>query len=149
MAENEPNPRSDPVSQNPDSEQPTVAAAVIARGGRVLLVRRRISEGTLSWQLPASAVEAGESPQQAAVREAREETTLVVTSTKVLGTRVHPDTGRTMVYVACDIVSGEAAVGDPEEVAEFVWASRADLPTLNPRGFFGPVQQYLDAMLVT
>jgi len=135
------------VSQNPDSEQPTIAAAVIARGGRVLLVRRRISEGALSWQLPAGAVEAGESPQQAAVREAREETALVVTSTETLGKRVHPDTGRMMVYVACDIVSGVAAVGDPREVAEFVWASRADLPTLIPRGLFGPVQRYLDTAL--
>jgi 8-oxo-dGTP diphosphatase len=135
------------VSQSPDDKQPTIAAAVIARDGKVLLVRRRVSEDTLSWQLPAGAVESGESPEQAAVREALEETGLVVTSSKVLGERVHPVTGRTMVYVACDVVSGEAVVGDPDELAEFVWAPRTDLPTLVPHGFFAPVQRYLDTAL--
>ncbi len=49
-----------------------------------------MSEGAPSWQLPAGAVEAGESSQQAAVRETLEETGLVVASTQILGERVHP-----------------------------------------------------------
>ena len=135
------------MSQTPDPEQPTIAAAVIVHDGKLLLVRRRIAEGTLSWQLPAGAVEPAESSEQAAVRETREETGLIVTATTVLGERVHPATGRAMVYVACTLVSGEALVGDPEELAEAKWAVPAELPTLVPYGFFEPVQRYLDTAL--
>lgn len=42
------------------ARQPGVAAAVIVHEGRVLMVRRRVSEGSLSWQFPARKVEPGE-----------------------------------------------------------------------------------------
>ncbi|QHC20236.1 NUDIX domain-containing protein [Streptomyces sp. GS7] len=42
--------------------------------GRVLAVRRRIGEGKLSWQFPAGEVEPGESRENVAVRETKEET---------------------------------------------------------------------------
>lgn len=131
----------------PDSPRPPIAAAVIVKGGRVLLVRRRVKEGTLSWQFPAGEVEAGESAGEAAVRESQEETGLTVAETKVLGERVHPATGRTMVYVACDVVTGEATVVDDEELVELAWAERSQLAEYVPYGFFEPVQQYLDGVL--
>jgi 8-oxo-dGTP diphosphatase len=131
----------------PDSPRPPIAAAVIVKGGRVLLVRRRVKEGSLSWQLPAGEVEAGEAAGQAAVREAGEEVGLTVAETKMLGERVHPATGRTMVYVACYVVDGEARVVDDEELAELAWAKRDQLAEYVPHGFFEPVQQYLDGAL--
>ena len=131
----------------PDSPRPPIAAAVIVKGGRVLLVRRRVNEGSLSWQFPAGEVEAGESAGVAAVREAQEETGLTVAEAKVLGERVHPATGRTMVYVACDAVSGEATVVDDEELVELAWAEHGQLAEYVPYGFFEPVQQHLDGAL--
>lgn len=131
----------------PDSPRPPIAAAVIVKGGRVLLVRRRVKEGTLSWQFPAGQVEAGETAGQAAVREAGEEVGLTVAETKVLGERVHPATGRTMVYVVCDVVDGDARVVDDEELVELAWAGRGQLAEYVPHGFFEPVQQYLDGAL--
>ena len=47
-----------------------IAAAVIVSKGTVLLIRRRTAEGQLSWQFPAGMVEPGETPADAAVREA-------------------------------------------------------------------------------
>jgi 8-oxo-dGTP diphosphatase len=136
------------VSQpTPDSARPPIAAAVIVKGGRVLLVRRRVKEGTLSWQLPAGQVEEGETAGQAAVRETGEEVGLTVTETKVLGERVHPTTGRTMVYVACDVVAGDARVVDDEELAELAWVEHGQLSEYVPHGFFESVQQYLDEAL--
>jgi 8-oxo-dGTP diphosphatase len=120
---------------------------VIVKGGRVLLVRRRVKEGSLSWQFPAGEVEAGESAGEAAVREAQEETGLTVAEAKVLGERAHPATGRTMVYVACDVVSGEATVVDDEELVELAWAEYGQLAEYVPYGFFEPVQQYLGSAL--
>lgn len=130
-----------------DTEQPAIAAAVIVHDGKVLLVKRRVSEGSLSWQFPAGAVEAGESAEDAAVRETREETGLTVEASKVLGERVHPNTGRTMIYVATQLLAGDAHVADDEELEEFAWTSLGQLANYVPHGFYEPVQQYLGAML--
>jgi 8-oxo-dGTP diphosphatase len=135
------------VTEQPSDTQPAIAAAVIAHEGNVLLVKRRVKEGSLSWQFPAGEIEPGESPEDAAVRETREETGLNVASTKVLGERVHPNTGRTMIYVACDVIDGSAALVDDDELDEFVWSSHAELAGYVPYGFFGPVQEHLDVVL--
>lgn len=137
----------------PDAKPP-IAAAVVVRSGRLLMVRRRISEGELSWQFPAGAVEAGESPEQAAVRECLEETGLTVTAVKLLGQRVHPATGRHMTYVACEAVEvhgedAEALVADPEELDAAVWVRLGALGDLVPSGLYAPVQTYLDGVLDT
>jgi 8-oxo-dGTP diphosphatase len=125
-----------------------IAAAVVVSGGRVLLVRRTVTEGELSWQFPAGKVEQSESPEEAAVREAHEETGLTVRATRSLGRRIHPMTGRTVVYVACELVDGVARVMDDREVAEVAWCDRVDLAERVPYALFGPVQAYLDAVLV-
>ncbi|MDK1473649.1 NUDIX hydrolase [Streptomyces sp. 549] len=130
------------------TELPGIAAAVIVEAGRVLMVRRRISEGELMWQFPAGGIEAGETPEQAAVRETAEETGLTVEAVKVLGERVHPKTGRLMSYTACSVVEGEAHVADADELAEVAWVAHGDIPEYVPYGLFGPVQEYLDAELV-
>ncbi len=124
-----------------------VSAAVIVRDGRVLLVRRALEEGDLRWQFPAGKLEAGESPEQAAVRETEEETGLTVEAVKTLGDRVHPNTGRLMHYVACAPISGEAHVADAEELAEVAWVAHAEIPDYVPYGLFEPVQEYLDGEL--
>ena len=135
------------MSNTSDAERPPIAAAIIVQDGQVLMARRRVKEGQLSWQFPAGEVEPGESAEEAAVREAEEETSLVVRAAKNLGDRVHPNTGRTMVYVACEVVSGTATVGDEEELAEVEWCDRATLTAYVPYPFFGPVQEHLDAHL--
>ena len=57
-------------------------------------------------------IEQSESASKAAVREANEEVGLTVAEAKVLGERVHPNTGRTMIYVACEILDGETSAID-------------------------------------
>lgn len=127
--------------------RPTIAAAIIVRGGKVLVVHRRVAEETLSWQFPAGAVEEGETPGQAAVRETQEETGLIVTESRVLGGRIHPDTGRAIVYVACDVKSGDATVVDDDELVGFAWSSRDELGDYVPHGLYPAVQVHLDALL--
>jgi 8-oxo-dGTP diphosphatase len=124
-----------------------IAAAVIVHDGRVLMIRRRVAEGELSWQFPAGGIEAGETAEQAAVRETAEETGLTVEAVKVLGERVHPKTGRHMSYVACSLLAGTAHVADADELAEVAWAAHGELPGYVPYGLFGPVQEHLDGEL--
>jgi 8-oxo-dGTP diphosphatase len=75
----------------------------------------------LSWQFPAGAVESGETREDAAVRESAEETGLTVRVLRLLGERVHPATGRTMSYTACEVVEGDASVVDDEELDAVEW----------------------------
>ncbi|KIF75135.1 NUDIX hydrolase [Streptomyces sp. 150FB] len=129
-------------------QRPGIAAAIVVHEGRVLMVRRRVNEGQLSWQFPAGEVEPGESCEGAAVRETREETGLTVSAAKLLGERVHPKTGRLMSYTACDVLSGTAYVADTEELAELAWVAHGEIVQYVPYGLFEPVQAYLDAALL-
>ncbi|MFG2645984.1 NUDIX hydrolase [Streptomyces sp. NPDC048370] len=134
------------TQQNAD-ERPGIAAAIVVHEGRVLMVRRRVSEGQLSWQFPAGEVEQGEAREDAAMRETQEETGLTVKAVKLLGERVHPSTGRLMSYTACDVVGGDAHVADTDELAELTWVAHAEINQYVPYGLFEPVQEHLDAVL--
>ncbi|MFJ3712222.1 NUDIX hydrolase [Streptomyces sp. NPDC090053] len=134
------------TQQNTD-ERPGIAAAIVVNEGRVLMVRRRVSEGQLSWQFPAGEIEPGEAREDAAVRETQEETGLTVAAVKLLGERVHPKTGRKMSYTVCNVLGGNAHVADTEELAELAWVAHDEIPEYVPYGLFEPVQEYLDAAL--
>ncbi|MEU2866045.1 NUDIX domain-containing protein [Streptomyces mirabilis] len=88
---------------------------------------------------PGGTVEPGETAEQAAVRETLEETGLGVEAVRLLGERVHPDTGRLIAYVACTVRGGTA-----REVSAIAWAARGEIHRYVPRGLFPPVQAYLD-----
>lgn len=138
---------SEDAKQEANEKQPAIAAAVVVQDSRVLLVQRRIAEGSLSWQFPAGAVEQGESYAHAAVRETAEETALVVEAITVLGERVHPNTGRLMGYVACEVKGGTAHLADADELANLAWVSAAELDDFVPHGFAPVVQRYLTIAL--
>jgi 8-oxo-dGTP diphosphatase len=126
---------------------PGISAAITVDGGRVLMVRRRVKEGELTWQFPAGAVEGGEAVEQAAVRETWEETGLTVEALYVLGRRVHPKTGRLISYTACAVLGGEAQIADPDELDALAWVAHEEIPDYVPYGLFEPVRQYLDNTL--
>lgn len=130
-----------------ETEKPPVSVAIIVDRGRVLMARRRAAEGEISWVFPGGAIEAGEGPQEAAVREVVEETGLNVEAVKVLGDRVHPKSKVPMHYVAVRLVGGEATVADDEELDAVAWITHGEIAEYVPYGLFGPVQEYLDGVL--
>ena len=128
--------------------KPGISAAIIVSDDKVLMVRRRISEGELMWQFPAGAIEAGESAEEAAVRETLEETGLEVKAVRVIGHLAsHPKSGREMFYTACDVVAGEAHVADADELDAVAWVAHGEISDYVPYGLFGPVQEHLDEVL--
>ena len=134
------------MTEQTDTQQ-GIATAIIVQGGKTLMIRRREREGKLLWAFPGGGIEAGETPEQAAVRETAEEVGLEVKAVSVLGDRVHPQTGRHMTYVACEVISGDAFVGDEEEIAAVVWVGHGEIAEYVPWGLYGPVQEYLDGVL--
>ncbi|MFI0515777.1 NUDIX hydrolase [Streptomyces sp. WSLK1-5] len=126
-----------------------VAGAVIVHSGRLLLMRRASPVGVLLWTFPSGKVEPGESASEAAVREAHEEVGVSVAPLVVLGSRVHPLSGRRVVYVACRLLAGEAHAASPREVAEVAWVDRGRLAELVPDGLYGPVQAWVNGQLAS
>jgi 8-oxo-dGTP pyrophosphatase MutT (NUDIX family)/transcriptional regulator with XRE-family HTH domain len=129
-----------PIPVEEALEQPVAAAIVTSELG-VLIGRR--NDGKPPWTFIAGEVEPGESPADAAVREVKEETGLRVRAGDVIGERVHPKTGRTMIYMAATPTHGtDVFVGDEVELAEVRWVSLAEADDLLP-GMFEPVREYL------
>jgi 8-oxo-dGTP diphosphatase len=129
-----------------DADAGPVALAVITRDGLVLLGRR--ADGKPRWAFPGGKLEPGESPESAAVREALEETGLRVRATGVIGSRVHPETGIRMVYVAAEL-AGEPGLTDDEnaELAEVRWVGLAEADELTDGAIFEPVHEHLNRAL--
>jgi len=123
-------------------ERPPVVAAIVTCERGVLIGKR--NDGKPPWTFIAGEVEPGESLADAAIREVKEETGLrVVAAEREIARRVHPKTGRTMIYLACSPTGNtEVFVGDTEELAEVRWVTLAEAEELLP-GLFEPVHRYL------
>jgi ADP-ribose pyrophosphatase YjhB (NUDIX family) len=94
-------------------------------GGRVLLVRENYDRRR--WSLPGGAVEPGESDEEAAIREAAEETGVVVRVQHLIGS-YGLDNGFSAAAFLCSITEGEPAVPPTGEIAEVRWWPGAELP---------------------
>lgn len=125
--------------------RPPIVAAVVTSSRGVLITRRH--DGKPLWGFVTGEVEPGEAPQDAAIREAKEETTLEVKVSHMIGERMHPATGRHMIYLAARPYQGtDVTIGDPAELAEVAWV---DLRTALDRlkGLYEPVRDHLVAAL--
>ncbi len=109
---------------------PKLAVAVlVVMGDRILLGRR--GPGTREpgkWSFPAGFVERGERVEDAATREAREETGLEVTIGRLIGLFSSAGEAVALAVYAVDAFVGEARAGD--DLAELGWFVLDDLPEL-------------------
>jgi 8-oxo-dGTP diphosphatase len=131
------------VSESSTAAEPApVVAAIVTSYAGVLIGRR--NDGKPPWTFIAGKIESGESPADAAVRDVKEETGLRIRAGGVIGRRVHPRTGRTMVYMAARPTHGtDVFVGDAEELAEVRWASLSEADELMSGQIFEPVRQHI------
>ena len=108
---------------------PTLGVAVaILDDNRILLIKREDFE---VWALPGGGVDAGESLAQAAIREAREETGLQVSLTRLVGvySRPHWDHGGDHVVLFAAAPIGGVLLEDADgEVLDARYFARHELP---------------------
>lgn len=114
--------------------RPGVGVAVfVMKDGKILLLKRKGAHGAGTWSLPGGHMEYGETPEQTAVREAKEETSLEVSNPKVVGITndFMPADGKHYftIFVEADFLGGTAANLEPESASELGWFSKDSLPS--------------------
>jgi 8-oxo-dGTP diphosphatase len=119
-------------------EHPLVGVgAIIIQDDHVVLVKRAHPPIQGQWSIPGGVLEVGEFVREAAVREAREETGLIVEPGELLGVydRVLRDPENRVQYhyvlidFLCRPIGG--ALSASSDATEVRWFTRAELPALN------------------
>ena len=113
---------------------PSAAAIVRDENDKILLVKT----GNV-WGLPAGAIDLGESPSEAVVREVFEETGLRILPERIVGVfggekfrYVYPNGDAVEYFIVvfeCEITGGELFAHDAE-VSEFLYISIEEMPAL-------------------
>jgi ADP-ribose pyrophosphatase YjhB (NUDIX family) len=122
---------------DPTRRVPCVGAVVHDAAGRLLLIQRGHDPHRGLWSLPGGRIEAGESPEQAVVREVREETGLDVVPGEPVGRVTIPGEG--VVFDVVDFRCTLARPGEPPSpgddaaAASFVDAATLDRLPCTPR----------------
>ncbi len=113
-------------------ERPLPAVAAVIReseaSGRILLVRRRYPPQEGLWTLPGGGVEAGESIDEAMIREAEEETGLAIALDYQLGTWSTPSHETIITFFAARVQGGMLVAGTDALEAE--WFPLRAMPRL-------------------
>jgi 8-oxo-dGTP diphosphatase len=125
------------IMQREFPEVPLIGVgAVIIEGPRVVLVKRAHPPLQDRWSIPGGVLEVGEFVREAAIREAREETGLVVDPVELLGVydRIlrNPEQRVQYHYVLIDFLCRRVA-GDllaASDAAEVRWFTREELPEM-------------------
>ena len=102
-------------------------AGVVIRDNKVLLARHTYGNGKGMLIIPGGYVNFGESPQDALIREFKEETNITIEPKSVIGIRFNIRDWY-VVFIA-DYVSGDAS-SDNDENSEVVWIDMKTSTTL-------------------
>jgi len=119
-------------------ETPLVGVgAIVIEDSRVLLVKRAHPPLQAQWSIPGGVLEVGELVREAAIREAREETGLIVEPRDLLGVydRILRNAEQRVQYhyvlidFLCRRTGGELRAAS--DAAEVRWFTRDELPSLD------------------
>jgi len=123
-------------------------AAIIEYQGKILIGKIKEEKladfGNIPYVFPGGSIESNETPEEAVVREVKEETGLNVEIVKKIGERVHPKTGKTIHYFHCQTTSGQTKL-DPsknDDLDSLEWVLIFELSTYMPT-LFPTVKEYL------
>ncbi|HEX2932752.1 MAG TPA: NUDIX hydrolase [Candidatus Binatia bacterium] len=89
-----------------------VAGTVFTLNGGIVLLRRGVEPSIDKWVFPGGYVDRGESVQDAAIRETKEESQLDVKLGPLLNVYSYPGSPNVIVVYTADVVGGELAAAD-------------------------------------
>ena len=106
-----------------------VAAAIIIDGGRIFATQRGYGEFKDGWEFPGGKIEQGETPQQAAKREVREELDTEIEVGELFDTVEYdyPDFHLTMHCFLCTVRSGNLVLKEHQAAK---WLTRETLDSV-------------------
>jgi len=117
---------------------------IITRDQQVLLLRRGNVHGAGTWSTPGGHLDFGESPEQCAMREVKEETGLDIDDVafRAITNDVFAAEGRHYITIWMEgrYVTGEPILAAPYEASEIGWFPWDALP----QPLFLPLQHLLD-----
>ena len=112
-------------------EDPKLVAGVLAlKDGKLLLIQRGNEPKRGLWSFPTGYIDVGDTPEETAIREAKEEANVDVQLNRLLG--VYSDIRRTVVLI---IYTGTIASGNPAVGAEALDARLFNLQALPKLAF--------------
>lgn len=135
------------IGNNQNSDIKVGACIIIVQGNKTLLAQRKSkkSVGGGHWGSMGGHVEFGETPAQAAIREAREELGIEVGNLKFL-ICLDEQFGEYKHYVdfifLADIISGQPQIMESHAIEKVEWFELDDLPS----PLFAPVKLALEAL---
>lgn len=103
-----------------------VAAAIPIKDGKVILLRRGIEPRKGTWTFPGGYVELGETVEEAALRETKEETNLDVRILSLLNIYSRPDVSVVVVVYLSEVTSDQSRIG--HEALEIAAFSASNIP---------------------
>lgn len=107
-----------------------VVAAIIIRDGKIFATQRGYGEFKDGWEFPGGKIEEGETPQEALVREIREELDSVVEVGELFDT-VEYDYPQFHLSMACFLCRLKEGNLDLKEHKAARWLSREELDSVN------------------
>lgn len=138
-------------AESPEIPKRIVVAGVVVRDGKVLVVRNIKHE--LRIEPPGGKVEPGETPEEATVRELKEELGITVRVLKPIGmyeTDVTKEGVFDIYTFLCEIVEGEPTDGlEPDKTGGFEWMTIPELEAcpdlvLSMRNALGDVRAVIE-----
>jgi 8-oxo-dGTP diphosphatase len=109
-----------------------VSAGVIHKAGRILVgQRRRGDRHALKWEFPGGKVEAGESPQQALVRELMEELQIVAKVGTEMARYEHDYPNGSRVHLLFFAVAEFTGEPDAKVFEQIRWVPLPELPAVD------------------
>ena len=107
-----------------------VACAIIRKGDKYLTCRRKTGKTRAGkWEFPGGKIHAGESPEEAIVRELMEELSINVEALEILGdVEYHyPDISIELIALKCSVPEEIIRLTDHDE---FQWITFSELKTV-------------------
>lgn len=124
--------------------RPGVGVGVFIKKDNKILLQKRIgAHGADTWSVPGGHMEYGESPEDTAAREAKEEVNVDIRGSRVVGLTndIHKEGKHYVtIFVEAEYAAGEPRSNEPEFVSEVGWFSLDNLPS----PLFLPVRNFVE-----